>query len=75
MTPATTEPARITHGRRTEGHGLIMFALPAYPFWSLIIIAVDLVALYGLCANGSRISLTAQPGALTGHLGKRGCRT
>src|SRR6202012_4976841 len=26
-----------------------MFFLPAYPFWSLMIIAADIVALYGLC--------------------------
>jgi len=31
-----------------------MFFLPAYPFWSLTIIAMDIVALYGLCAYGSR---------------------
>ena len=36
-----------------------MFFLPAYPFWSLIIIAVDIVALYGLCAYGSRANLQA----------------
>ena len=32
---------------------------PAYPFWSLMIIAVDVVALYGLCAYGSRENLAA----------------
>jgi hypothetical protein len=26
----------------------------AYPFWSLTIIAVDVVALWGLCVYGSR---------------------
>ena len=31
-----------------------MFFIPAYSFWSLIIIAVDVVALWGLCAYGSR---------------------
>ncbi len=31
-----------------------MFFIPAYPFWSLTIIAMDVVALYGLCAYGSR---------------------
>lgn len=31
----------------------LMF-IPAYPFWSLTIIAVDVVALWGLCAYGSR---------------------
>ena len=36
-----------------------MFFLPAYPFWSLMIIAVDVIALYGLCAYGSRENLEA----------------
>ena len=36
-----------------------MFFIPAYPFWSLMIIAVDVVALYGLCAYGSRANLAA----------------
>jgi hypothetical protein len=36
-----------------------MFFIPTYPFWSLVIIAVDVVALYGLCAYGSRENLTA----------------
>jgi hypothetical protein len=31
----------------------------AYPFWALTIIAVDVVALYGLCAYGSRKNLEA----------------
>jgi hypothetical protein len=34
-----------------------MFFIPAYPFWSLTIIAVDVVALWGLCAYGSRENL------------------
>ena len=34
-----------------------MFFVPAYPFWSLMIIAVDVVALWGLCAYGSRDNL------------------
>jgi hypothetical protein len=34
-----------------------MFFLPAYPSWSLIIIAMDVVALWGLCAYGSRQNL------------------
>src|SRR5271165_4718256 len=37
----------------------MMFFLPAYPFWALVIIAVDVVALYGLCAYGSRQNLDA----------------
>jgi hypothetical protein len=36
-----------------------MFFIPAYPLWSLVIIAVDVVALYGLCAYGSRANLAA----------------
>ena len=36
-----------------------MFFIPAYPFWSLMIIAVNVVALYGLCAYGSRANLAA----------------
>jgi len=35
----------------------MMFFLPAYPLWALAIIAIDLVALYGLCAYGSRENL------------------
>jgi len=31
-----------------------MFFVQAYPFWSLTIIAVDVVALYALCRYGSR---------------------
>jgi hypothetical protein len=38
-----------------------MFFIPGYPFWSLTIIAVDVVALYGLCAYGSRENPAAQP--------------
>src|SRR5262249_55481193 len=36
-----------------------MFFIPAYPFWSLLIIAMDVIALYGLCAYGSRANLQA----------------
>jgi hypothetical protein len=36
-----------------------MFFIPAYPFWSLTIIAMDVVALYGLCAYGSRTNMQA----------------
>ena len=36
-----------------------MLFIPAYPFWSLMIIAVDVVALWGLCAYGSRENLEA----------------
>ena len=37
----------------------MMFSTPAYPFWALVIIAVDVVALYGLCAYGSRQNIEA----------------
>ncbi len=37
----------------------MMFFLPAYPLWALVIIAADIVALFGLCAYGSRASLHA----------------
>ena len=36
-----------------------MFFIPAYPFWSLMIIAVDVVALWGLCLYGSRQNLAS----------------
>jgi len=31
-----------------------MFFLPSYPFWSLMIIAIDVVGLWALCAYGGR---------------------
>jgi ABC-2 type transport system ATP-binding protein len=37
----------------------MMFFVPAYPFWALVIIAADVVALWGLCAYGSRENLDA----------------
>jgi molecular chaperone DnaJ len=36
-----------------------MLLIPAYPLWSLMIIAVDVVALWGLCAYGGREKLGA----------------
>jgi hypothetical protein len=36
-----------------------MFFIPAYPFWSLTIIAMDIVALWGLVGYGSRANLEA----------------
>jgi len=36
-----------------------MFFIPAYPFWSLMIIAADIVALWGLCVYGGRENLGA----------------
>jgi hypothetical protein len=37
----------------------MMFFIPAYPFWALAILAADVVALYGLCAYGSRANQAA----------------
>jgi hypothetical protein len=31
-----------------------MFFIPSYPFWSLMIIAIDVVGLYALCAYGGQ---------------------
>lgn len=31
-----------------------MFFLPSYPFWSILIIVIDIAALYALCVYGSR---------------------
>jgi hypothetical protein len=36
-----------------------MLFLPAYPFWALTVIAMDVVALWGLCVYGSRENLEA----------------
>jgi hypothetical protein len=36
-----------------------MFFIPSYPFWSLTIIAMDILALWGLVAYGSRTNLEA----------------
>ena len=36
-----------------------LFFLPAYPWWSLAIMALDVFALYALCAYGSRENVTA----------------
>jgi hypothetical protein len=36
-----------------------MFFIPANPFWSLMIIAIDVVALWGLRAYGGRENLDA----------------
>ena len=45
----------------------MMFFLPAYPFWALVIIAADVVALWGLCVYGSRENLDAVLGAALGR--------
>jgi len=36
-----------------------MLFIQAYPFWSVLIIAMDIIALYGLVAYGSRANLDA----------------
>ena len=36
-----------------------LFFVPAYPFWSLAIIAIDVIALYALCVHGSRSEMDA----------------
>jgi hypothetical protein len=36
-----------------------MFFIPAYPFWSVTIIALDVVALWGLCMYASRENIEA----------------
>jgi hypothetical protein len=36
----------------------MMFFIPAYPLWALVIIAVNIVAVYGLCAYGGRANVT-----------------
>jgi hypothetical protein len=36
-----------------------MFFIPAYPFWSLMIIGADIVALWALCVYGSHENLDA----------------
>ena len=37
----------------------MMFFLPSYPFWALVLIAADVVALWGLCVCGSRENVEA----------------
>jgi hypothetical protein len=33
-----------------------LMMIPAYPFWSLCVFALDVLAIYGLIAYGKRIS-------------------
>jgi hypothetical protein len=33
-----------------------LLMMPAYPFWSLCVLAVDIVAIYGLVAHEKRLS-------------------
>ena len=46
-----------------------MFFIPASPWWSLVIIALDIVALYGLCVYGGprRPTLPRSPKRWHGH--------
>ncbi len=55
---ASPRHGRTSRGRPRPAIGQ-MFFIPAYPFWSLTIIAVDVVALWGLCVYGSRANLEA----------------
>ena len=52
-----------------------MFFIPAYPLWSLVIIAVDVVALYGLCAPmaAAPTSPPDTPACVSAAPGQRGC--
>ena len=34
-----------------------MMSIPAYPFWSLVLVAIDGLVIYGLAAYGGRPSL------------------
>jgi hypothetical protein len=36
-----------------------MFFIPSYPFWSLVIIAIDVVALWALCVYGGPENLVS----------------
>ena len=36
-----------------------LMSLPAYPFWSLAIFAVDILIIYGLATYGGRINTVA----------------
>lgn len=54
--------------RAADGYGWVAFSgvlllilgtllmMPAYPFWSLCIFAIDVLAIYGLIAHGHRIA-------------------
>ena len=35
-----------------------LLMMPAYPFWSLTIFALDILAIFGLIAYGKRITTT-----------------
>jgi len=44
-----------------------LLMIPAYPFWSLSILALDILAIYGLIAYGSGSRAADRPGCLSGH--------
>ena len=44
---------------RYSWHGRAHYVFGDLRFWGLMIIAVDIVAIYGLCAYGSRANVTA----------------
>jgi hypothetical protein len=35
-----------------------MMSIPAYPFWSLVLVAIDVLIIYGLASYGGRPQLT-----------------
>ena len=35
-----------------------MMSIPAYPFWALVLVAIDVLVIYGLAAYGGRPALT-----------------
>jgi hypothetical protein len=35
-----------------------MMSIPAYPFWALVLVAIDVLVIYGLAAYGGRPELT-----------------
>ena len=37
-----------------------MASIPAYPFWSLVLVAIDVLVIYGLAAYGGKPELTMQ---------------
>ena len=48
-----------TSGNQPPAELAQMFFLPSFPLWSLTIIAIDIVAIYGLCIAGDRRGVEA----------------
>jgi len=46
-----------------------MFFIPAYPFWALTIIALDIVALWGLVTHGSGQLSWSHPAVIVSRRG------